>query len=52
MFCRELRFLGFVSLFLLSNHAKQDPDSEPLWCAKKIVKSGWVVKKEEEKALT
>ncbi len=47
-----MSFLGLVSLFLLSNHAKQDPDSEPLWCAKNFVKSGWVVKKKEEKALT
>jgi hypothetical protein len=41
-------FLGLVSLFLLTNHAKQDPDSEPLWSATKFVKSVWLVKKRKE----
>jgi hypothetical protein len=41
-------FLGLVSLFLLSNHAKQDPNSETLWSATKFVKSGWLVKKERK----
>jgi len=30
-----------------TNHAKQYPDSEPLWSATKFVRSGWLVKKKE-----
>jgi hypothetical protein len=50
----RVSFLGFVSLFLKkTNHAKQYPDSEPLWSATKFVRSGWLVKKKKKrKALT